>query len=151
MDKIWRQPGPLPPPVCAECPPSTPLPLGTYRSSWPAPAPGSPAGTRSRSSPCRRLPTESTNPGTPTAARCRTSFLLFHLVCLPSSTRVWRTQGIQLDTAGSVLFGKYEERSSSGGEGGGGISRIRFNGVEKVHAEFRDLNVKHRRVAFIKT
>lgn len=38
-----------------------------------------------------------------------------------------------------------------GRRGGGGISRIRFNGVEKVHAAFRDLNVKHRRVAFIKT
>lgn len=42
-------------------------------------------------------------------------------------------------------------RRRRGGRWGGGISRIRFNGVEKVHAAFRDLNVKHRRVAFIKT
>lgn len=53
------------------------------------------------------------------------------------------------------VWGAQQQRWWGGGgggeEGGGGISRIRFNGVEKVHAAFRDLNVKHRRVAFIKT
>lgn len=74
MNKMWRRPGPQPPPVCAGCPPSAPPPLGTCRSGWPGSAPGRPAGSPPRSAPCRRSPTTSTNSNTPTAAWYRTSF-----------------------------------------------------------------------------
>lgn len=135
MNKIWRRPGPQPPPVCAGCPPSTPPPLGTCRSGWAGLAPGRPAGSPARCAPWRRSPTTSTKSKIQTAAAwSRTSFLLF-LLLVAAVCRAAEQCDAPRTHSRTQLDPFYLESLRSGGFK---PERIRFNGVEKVQIAFRE-------------